>query len=282
MTNLCHRASFHSKERIAPSNRGIKHLAYGILQIGARGWGDPVTLGALASGAEIIAAFIWHEAHTPQPIMPLRLLASRVRVGAYAARFLYLDAMVGFFFFSTQIMQRMDGFSAFQAGLGFLPMTLVNFAVAMTVPRLVIRIGGPRLLLLGIGVTFVGMLWLSRVDTGSGYALGIALPMVLIGAGQGFCFGPMTATGIADPDKRDAGVATGLVNVAHQIGMSFGLGLLVASAALATPGMPEGQSIWPERSTRPAFGADSMLLLLVFVATFVLMPHRVNVLHMSD
>ena len=66
--------------------------------------------------------------------MPLRLFASRERGGAYAGRMLYLGAMIGFFFFTTQYLQEALGFSPLQAGLGFLPMTLVNFAVAMAIP----------------------------------------------------------------------------------------------------------------------------------------------------
>ena len=68
--------------------------------------------------------------------MPLRLFASRERSGAYAARMLYLGAMIGFFYFTTQLMQDGLGFTPLQAGLGFLPMSLVNFAVAMMIPRL--------------------------------------------------------------------------------------------------------------------------------------------------
>ncbi|HEY0274553.1 MAG TPA: MFS transporter [Paenirhodobacter sp.] len=256
------------------STLGFGTLIYGIVQIAERGWRDPVTLAALSGGGVLIALFTWHEARTRQPIMPLRLFADRARVGAYGARFLYLGAMVGFFFFGTQVMQEMEGFSAFQAGLGFLPMTLVNFAVAMGVPRLTERMGHARLMLLGIGVTFAGMLWLSLVQAGSGYLTGIALPMVLIGAGQGFCFGPMTAAGIAGTAPRDAGAAAGLVNVAHQIGASFGLSLLVAIAALASGGMPVGAARMA-RGAEAAFGAGSVLLLLAFVVALVLIPRRI-------
>ena len=78
--------------------------------------------------------------------MPLRLFASRERSGAYAARMLYLGAMIGFFYFTTQLMQDALGFTPLQAGLGFLPMSLVNFAVALAIPRLSRRIPNAVLL----------------------------------------------------------------------------------------------------------------------------------------
>lgn len=194
---------------------------------------------AIALGLAVIAIFVRHEARAAEPIMPLHLFADRERVGAYGARFLYLGAMVGFFFFTTQFMQGANGFTPLQAGLGFLPMTLVNFAVATLVPRLTARMGGRQLLLLGIVVTGLGMGWLVQAGAGAGagYLTSVALPMVLIGAGQGFCFGPLTASGIAGTRREDAGAASGLVNAAHQMGMSFGLAALVAAAALAGAGV---------------------------------------------
>ena len=70
--------------------------------------------------------------------------------------------MIGFFFFTTQYMQDVLGFTALQAGLGFLPMTVVNFAVAMAIPRLARRIRNAVLLAAGIAITLIGMAWLSR------------------------------------------------------------------------------------------------------------------------
>ena len=66
--------------------------------------------------------------------MPLRLFRSRERSGAYAAQMLYLGAMIGFFYYTTQYRQDARGFGPLEAGLGFLPMSLVNFAVALAVP----------------------------------------------------------------------------------------------------------------------------------------------------
>ena len=95
--------------------------------------------------------------------MPLRLFASRERTGAYAARVLYLGAMMGFWFFTTQFLQRVLGYSPLAARLAFLPTTIPNFAAAMMVPRLTRRFGNARLLAARLMLTLVGMAWLRRV-----------------------------------------------------------------------------------------------------------------------
>jgi Na+/melibiose symporter-like transporter len=147
-------------------------------------------------------------------IMPLRLFADRRRTGAYLVRMLYLGAMIGFFF-TTQYLRGVLGFTPLQAGLAFLPMSAVNFAVALLVTGLVRRLGATPVLIVGVVATLAGMAWLSRVDADSSYLTAVALPMLLIGVGQGLAFAPMTSatlvatrmprTGTGHPTVRPAG-----------------------------------------------------------------------------
>ncbi|HET7822746.1 MAG TPA: MFS transporter, partial [Ornithinibacter sp.] len=120
---------------------GVGALVFGVIESAERGWGSPLVVASLALSALVLAGFVAHERRAAHPIMPLRLFADRRRAGAYVARALYLGAMMGFFFFTTQLMQDVLGFTAFQAGLGFLPMTVVNFAVATMLPRIARRVG---------------------------------------------------------------------------------------------------------------------------------------------
>ena len=96
------------------------------------------------------------------------------------------------------------------------------------------RIGNARLLASGLTVSVLGMAWLSRIGPDTPYLLGVALPMALIGAGQGATLGPLTVAGVAGVASEDAGAASGLVNVAHQLGGSLGLGLLVVVFSAAS------------------------------------------------
>jgi predicted MFS family arabinose efflux permease len=253
------------------STLGMTALVYGIVRSADAGWTDALTLAALAAGMLLLALFVVNEQRAPQPVMPLRLFASRERVGAYAARLLFLGAMVPFWFFTTQFLQRVAGYSPVEAGLAFLPTTLVNFAAAMAVPRLTRRFGNATLLAGALAVSVVGMTWLSRLSADSSYLSGIALPMILIGAGQGGALGPLTAAGIAGVAPEDAGAAGGVTNVAHQLGGSLGLGVLVAVFAAADSSTLHGSELLAHR-IGASFTVGAGILALALLTALAVRP----------
>ncbi len=220
----------------ATSTLGMSALVYGLVRAAETSWGDAVALGSFVLAALMLAAFVAIEKRARQPITPLRLFASRERVGAYAARLLMVGAMFGMFFYLTQFLQGAEGFSALKAGLAFLPVTLSIFAMVKVVPRLLGRIGPQRTLIGGLVLALVGLTWLSRISTTTDYWTGIAIPMALIGVGMGLAFTPLTQAAIAGVDNHDAGAASGLVNVFQQLGSTVGIGLLVTVYAAASEG----------------------------------------------
>ncbi|HEV7485615.1 MAG TPA: MFS transporter [Thermoanaerobaculia bacterium] len=250
------------------STLGMTALVYGIVRSADAGWSDARTIIALAAAIVLIAILIVNEWRAAQPIMPLRLFASRERSGAYAARILFLGAMMGFWFFMTQYLQSVMGYSPLAAGLAFLPMTIANFIMALAVPRLTQRFGNGRLLAAGLVITLIGMALLSRIHLGIPYAIGIALPMIVIGIGQGASLSPLTASGIAGVAAEDAGAAAGLVNVAHQIGGSLGLGILVVVFTAAGSVVLHGKALLAHR-VATALAAGSGMLALAAVLVFL-------------
>jgi EmrB/QacA subfamily drug resistance transporter len=257
------------------STFGITALVYGIVRSATATWSDALTVGSLATGAVLLALFVLVERSATQPIMPPRLFASRERSGAYACRALFLGAMVGFWFFSTQYLQVVYGYSPLQAGIAFLPMTVANFAVAIAVPRLTRRFGNGLLLAAGLAVTLAGMLWLSRLSSDAPYLTAVALPMVLIGIGQGGALAPLTAAGIAGVAHDDAGAAAGLVNVAHQLGGSLGLGILVTVFASAgSAGLAPNAELAQRVGTALAVGSGFLALALVLAVVLIVRPAR--------
>lgn len=119
-------------------------------------------------------------------------------------------------------------------------------------------------LVAGVALTAAGMAWLAQVGPGSAYLTVVALPMTLIGAGQGLAFAPMTSLGMVDVPAADAGAASGLVNTAHQLGMATGLAILVALSAGAT-NLATQVSI-------ALTGATCLLLLSLAVVLAVIVP----------
>ncbi len=94
------------------------------------------------------------------------------------------------------------------------------------------------LAIVGCAAMLIGTACISRVSVDTGYLLGIALPMLVFGVGQGLGLSSLTTAGIVGVQPRDAAVAGGLVNVAHHLGGALGLGILVTvfdAAPLTTP-----------------------------------------------
>jgi predicted MFS family arabinose efflux permease len=216
------------------STAGMTALVYGFIRAASDGWGDGLALGAFAAAIVLLGLFILNESRARQPITPLRLFADRGRAGSYLARLLLVAGMFGMFFFLTQFVQDILGFSPLRAGISFLPMTAALFAVSRLSPRLLSRFPGQGLMVTGLLPVVVGMTWLSRITPGTGYLAGVLGPMLLIGAGMGLVFVPLTIAALAGVRPEDSGAASSMVNVTQQVGGSLGLAILVTAFSTAS------------------------------------------------
>ena len=167
------------------STLGMFCLVFGIVQSADSGWAAPQSLASIGSGLILLAIFVAIESRAGQPIMPLHLFASRQRSGAYLARMLFLGGMVSFFYFTTQFLQNVLGYTPFEAGLAFLPMSIMTFIAAMLVPGFTCRFGNARVLSVALALTAIGLLWLGTAGDNADFAIDIALPMAVIGLGNG-------------------------------------------------------------------------------------------------
>lgn len=255
------------------STLGMGALVFGMVHAAEAGWANALTLSALAASVTLIAILVLNERVAPQPIMPLWLFANRERAGALVARVLFLGAMVGFWFYTSQLLQGVLGFSAFAAGLAFLATALPQFIAAMIVPRLTQRFGNDKVLVVGLTITTAGLAWQAAVvNLGLGYA-SLIVPMVLLGVGQGWTLSPLTVAGIAGVPAGAAGAASGLVNVAHQLGGSLGLAVLVLVFAVGEDASAQLQLAHRIASVFAA-GAVMLGLALALVAALHLLPGK--------
>jgi predicted MFS family arabinose efflux permease len=198
---------------------------------------------------------------------------------------LVVGGMFSTFFFLTQFLQGVNGFSPLQAGLAFLPMTAVMFTMGRVVPRLIARFGNTAVLLAGLSLAVAGIAWLTRISLGTDYFPQIAIPLALVGTGIGIAFAPLTSAGIAGVAPADAGAASGLLNVAQQLGASLGLGILItvfASASrsashdpLAGASAPLEQRHELAHAVATALTGSALFLALAIAVVVVLMrPER--------
>jgi EmrB/QacA subfamily drug resistance transporter len=209
------------------STIGMASLVYGFVHAATAGWHDTETILPFALGVSLLAAFVGIELRAPSPITPLRLFADRSRSASYVARLLLVAGMMGMFFFLTQFLQGVLGYSPLKAGLAFLPLTVMVFSSSQLSARVLTERFSQRTLVVG-GITLStgALLWLSQLSAGSSY-LSLLGPLVLFGLGNGTAFVPLTAASLSGVQPADAGAASGLVNVMQQVGGSLGLAVLV-------------------------------------------------------
>jgi EmrB/QacA subfamily drug resistance transporter len=220
------------------STLGMGALVYAFIRAGSNGWNDAGTAWSITVAVAILATFVLIEMRHEQPVMPLHLLASRSRVSAFASVLFTVAAMFGGFFFLTQYLQIVMGFSPVVTGIAFLPMTLSIFTVSRIVPRLIPRLGPQRILIGGASLVVLSTLWLTQISISSPYAPAIVLPMILLGAGVGSSFLPLSLIVLSGVPGREAGAASGMLQTIQQVGGALGLSILVTAFETATRAVP--------------------------------------------
>jgi len=216
-------ALVYSLSNAATSVSGVSH------------WGDTKVVVSLVSAAVLLVAFGIIEARSRHALVPVRVLRSRDRTGAYLVSLCIGTALFGMFFFLTLFVQTVWGYSALRTGLSYLPMVAMIMVASAVASQLVSRIGARPLMIAGSVIGTGGMLWLSRVTEHSHYAGGLLGPMMLTAAGMGLIFVPLSLVSLTKVADNDAGVASSLLNVGQQVGGALGLAVLgtVAWSAVA-------------------------------------------------
>ena len=210
------------------STLGMTALVFAFVRIAEDGWSDGIGLAAFGAALVLLAVFLFIEARAKQPIMPLRLFRHRNRAFAYLNVMILGAGLMSQFFFLTQLLQNVLGYSALEAGLAFLPMAVTQFVAARSTPKLIARFGAKALMLSGILLVVAGMAWLTQISDQVGYVSGVLPPLVLFGIGVGLCFMPLNTTIMTSAEARDAGSASGLLQALLQVGGSVGIAILTS------------------------------------------------------
>jgi predicted MFS family arabinose efflux permease len=204
---------------------GMLALVYGLSNVAGHSWTAPSTLISLIAAGVLLLAFVLIETRTTEALMPLHIFANRNRSGVYAMMLCIGTAMFSMFFFLTQFLQNVLGWSALRTGFGFLPMTLGIITAAVLASRLVGRIGIRIPLLVGPAAAVVGIELLTRLTIHSGYGT-IVVPLLIVSLGMGLSFVPLTLTAVSGVQPNEAGLASALLNTTQQVGGALGLAIL--------------------------------------------------------
>ena len=210
---------------------GLSGVTFGLIQQPIAGWGA-ASLGPLAAGAAIFVAFVAYERRAPAPLVPLELFSRRNFALGNAQTLVLYAGMALLFFYVVIYVQQVAGWSALEAGLSLVPVTLVMLLAASRFGALADRYGPRAFTVAGPLVVGFGLLLLLRLDRDVSY-LGDLLPAVTVFAlGLSIVVAPQTAVVLADAEERNAGAASGVNNAIGRIAALLGVagfGLVIAT-----------------------------------------------------
>lgn len=242
---------------------GLGALVYGF-SLAENGWGDPLTITFLAVGVALLAVFVWVESRVSQPLLPLRVVADRVRGGAFLIQGVAGAIMIGATVYLTFHLQFVLGMGALQAGLASLPLPLATMALAPIATALLPVIGPRPQLIVGPLIAAAGLFLLSGITPDGAYLLQIAPGLVLLGIGMGFVFIPLQNLALSGVAAHDAGVASAVANSTMQIGGSIGLSMFTAAYAASVGGRAQAD-VTPQQLT-DAYGWTFIIGAILMVA----------------
>ncbi len=213
------------------------------------GWGASTTLILGAVSITLLAAFVAREANAATPLMPLRIFRSRNVTGANLIQVLTVAGMFGMFFLGSLYLQRVLGYDALQIGLAFLPVTIVMGTLSLRYSeKLIQRFGARTMQFPGLGLMVAGMVLFARTPVHGSYVRDVLPALLLTGTGVGLCFPGLMGLAMSGATPSDAGLASGLVNTAAQVGGALGLAVLATvstsrSNQLAHAGTARAQAL---------------------------------------
>jgi EmrB/QacA subfamily drug resistance transporter len=196
-------------------------------------WGTGLALPALGVGVVAGVAFVLVERRVEHPMLPLGLFGSRTFSAANAMTLLVYAALGAVLFFLVIDVQTVLGYGALEAGMATLPITILMLLLASRGGALGARIG-PRIpMTVGPLVMAVGVAWLSFVDEGTSYWLGVLPPLCVFALGLALMVAPLTATVLGAAPADRAGLASGVNNAVARAGSLFAVAALPVVVGLS-------------------------------------------------
>ena len=219
-------------------------LVFALTEGMSYGWRSPLVLASFAAAAVGLVAFVTVERCRQAPLLELGLFRSRNLSGANAVSLLSTAVMCGIFFFISLYLQIVRGDSAIEAGLMFLPMTLLICLVAPVAGRISDRLGRRWPAATGMLILAAGLWLLSGLGAKSGLAA--LLPgLIVAGVGIGLTTAPVTTAALDFAPPEEAGVRAGILNTSRMVGLAVGITLMGAIVTARWPGGLAGAATDP-------------------------------------
>ncbi|MQA72874.1 MAG: DHA2 family efflux MFS transporter permease subunit [Solirubrobacterales bacterium] len=207
---------------VAVLTTGLTAIVLALIEGNAWGWGSPAIVALLAGGALLLVAFVAVERRVRAPMVEFSFFGERNFLGSTAVAFIISFAMLGTFFFMAIYMQNVLGYDALEAGVRFLPTTLMIVLIAPLAGRLTDRIGPLWPIAAGMSILTVSMFMFAQIDAATTFA-DLLIPFILMGIGIAMTMSPMSTAAMNAVSNQKAGVASGILTMSRMVGGSVGI-----------------------------------------------------------
>ena len=212
---------------VATFSAALFLLVYGLVRGNPDGWSSPHIVGALIASAALMVVFVVIEWRSSHPMLELGLFRKPAFCGVSLVAFGLSASMFSMFLYITIYVQDVLGYTPLQAGVRFLPITVVSFFVAPVAGQLLNRI--PARVFFGVGLTCVGTgLLLMRGLTPGSHWTALLAGFIVAGAGIGMTNPAIASTAVGVVTAAKAGMGSGINNTFRQVGIATGVAALGA------------------------------------------------------
>jgi EmrB/QacA subfamily drug resistance transporter len=207
---------------------GLFGIVWGLVRGNEVGWGSAQIVGSLVVGAAVLAAFVAWELRTPEPMLPMRFFRNRTFSLANLASLFMSFGMFGAIFLLAQFFQTVQGYSPLASGVRILPWTVMPMFVAPVAGALSDRIGGHKIIGVGLALQALGLAWIAAVSTPTTPYWELVGPFSISGIGMALFFAPVANVVLSAVRPEEQGQASGANNAVRELGGVFGVAVLAA------------------------------------------------------
>jgi EmrB/QacA subfamily drug resistance transporter len=258
---------------------GLTLLVYAIVRTQDYGWVSVETLGLAGAAAALLAVFVVTELRSKAPLVRLGIFRKRSLTSANIAMLAVAGGMFAVFYFASLYVQGILGFTPVEAGLAFLPLTAGIILFSGLAQQVIARVDVRWVAMIGMATAAAGLVLLSMAPVDGSYAADVLPGLLVMSAGLGFTFVPLTLIATTNVRDEDAGLASGLFNSSQQIGGALGLAILSTVAASTTtdalPGggapsaLEQASALVDGYQMAFAVGAGLMIIGVIVTALFI-------------
>jgi EmrB/QacA subfamily drug resistance transporter len=252
---------------------GLALLVYGVSEAPSHGWSSAWTLSRLAVAVVLLGAFLVIESRAKDPLMPFRIFSVRTVAGANVAGLLLGAVVFANFFLLTLYVQQVLGWSALRTGLTFVATAGSAVLWAGLAQALVTKAGPKPVMAAGFVGMIAGLLWYTQIPVHASFAADLLPGYLLVGFALPFSFIPVSIAALAGVEAHEAGLASGLINTAQQVGGAIGVAVTSSISISHFGHLVKTGERFPEAftsGTQWAFWLTVGIAVVGLVATLVL------------